>query len=327
MLSRVAESLYWMSRYIERADAVARFVDVNLQLMLGMPEGLSEQWEPLVVTSGDQDDFAARYGKPTRESVIRFLTFDRDNPNSIVECIRRARENARSIRENLSSDMWEQLNGWNLALSAASEDRAMSDPYEFFQRIRLESHLFLGLTDGTLSHGEGWHFCRVGRMLERADKTSRILDVKYFILLPNVEDVNSPFDDLQWSALLNSASALEMYRKRFGPIAREHVVRFLLLDRDFPRSVLHGVRGAEESLHSISGTPLDAWGNPAEQILGRLRAELVYADVGQIIDRGLHEFVDDLQIRLNQVGDAIHDTFFAMRPVGEPDAGGAPGAS
>jgi len=326
MLSRVAESLYWMSRYIERADAVARFVDVNLQLMLGMPEGLSEQWEPLVITSGDQDDFAERYGKPTRERVIRFLTFDRDNPNSIVECIRRARENARSIRENLSSDMWEQLNAWHLALSGASEELAMSDPYEFFHRIRLESHLFLGLTDSTLSHGEGWHFCRVGRMLERADKTSRILDVKYFILFPNVEDVNTPFDDLQWSALLNSASALEMYRKRFGSIARAQVVSFLLLDRDFPRSVLHGVRGAEDSLHSISGTPIDAWGNPAEQILGRLRAELVYADVQQIIDRGLHEFVDDLQVRLNQVGDAIHDTFFAMRPVGDPDAGGAPGA-
>lgn len=327
MLSRVAESLYWMSRYIERADAVARFVDVNLQLMLGMPEGLSEQWAPLVITSGDQDDFAERYGKPTRETVIRFLTFDRENPNSIVECIHRARENARSIRENLSSDMWEQLNAWHLALSEASEERAMSDPYEFFHRIRLESHLFLGLTDGTLSHGEGWHFCRVGRMLERADKTSRILDVKYFILLPSVEDVNSPFDDLQWSALLNSASALEMYRKRFGPIARAPVVSFLLLDRDFPRSVLHGVRGAEESLHSISGTPIDAWVNPAEQILGRLRAQLVYADVAQIIDNGLHEFVDDLQIRLNQVGNAIHDTFFAMRPVGDSDTGGAPGTS
>ena len=327
MLSRVAESLYWMSRYIERADAVARFVDVNLQLMLGMPVGLSEQWEPLVITSGDQDDFTKRFGRPSRENVIRFLTFDRDNPNSIVECIRRARENARSIRENISSDMWEQLNAWHLAMSGASEDRAMSDPYDFFQRIKLESHLFLGLTDSTLSHGEGWHFCRVGRMLERADKTSRILDVKYFILLPSVDEAGTPFEDIQWSALLNSASALEMYRKRWGPIAPAQVVSFLLLDRDFPRSVLHAVRGAETSLHTISGTPMDAWANPAEQLLGRLRAELTYADVAQIMARGLHEFVDDLQVRLNLVGTAIHDTFFAMRPVGEPDAGGALGAA
>jgi uncharacterized alpha-E superfamily protein len=321
MLSRVAESMYWMSRYIERAENVARFVDVNLQLMLDLPRGTSEQWQPLVTTTGDHADFEERYGAPTRENVIRFLTFDRENPNAIVSCIRRARENARSVRENISSDMWEQLNTLHLRMSAASEAQAMLDAHDFFQRIRLESHLFVGLTDTTLSHGEGWHFCRLGRNVERADKTSRILDVKYFIILPSLDDLGTHFEDIQWGALLNSASAFEMYRKRYGPIARNAVVAFLLLDREFPRSVLCSVGGAEESLHAISGTPLDTYANRAEQRLGRLRADLAYADADQIIASGLHEFIDGLQVRLNDVGDDVREIFFAMRPVDE----GAPG--
>lgn len=316
MLSRVAETLYWMSRYIERAENVARFIDVNLNLMLDLPAGSTEQWSPLVTTSGDDAPFAKRYGAATREQVIQFLTFDRENPNSIIACLRAARENARSVREAIPSEMWEQVNTFYLMLNAAAADgRAMESPYDFFTSIKSASHLFEGLANATMSHGEGWHFCRMGRLLERADKTSRILDVKYFILLPTLSDVGTPFDDIQWAAVLRSASAFEMYRKRYHDITPDLVVDFLLLDREFPRSIHYCLVKADESLHAISGTPSGTFRNAAEQRLGQLRAELSYSQVQDIIKEGLHEFLDSFQTQLNHVGDSIFATFFASRPI------------
>ncbi len=315
MLSRVAESIYWMSRYIERAENVARFVDVNLQLILDQPTGMQAQWDPLVATTGDDEVFEERYGEASREAVLKFLTFDTENPNSIISCLRAARENARSIRENISSEMWEQINDAYLMVTETSEEWAMAEPHQFFTDIKVASHLFMGQTDNIMSHSEGWHFCQLGRLIERADKTSRIVDVKYFILLPSVSDVNTPFDDIQWGALLHSASAFEMYRKTHGLIAPNKVVAFLLLDREFPRSVLYCISKAEESLHAISGTPLETFSNSAEQGLGQLRSEFAYAQVDQILHSGLHEFLDAFQTKLNDVGEDIYKTFFALRPV------------
>lgn len=317
MLSRVAESIYWMSRYIERAENVARFVDVNLHLMLDLPVGMQTQWKPLVATTGDDEVFAERYGEASQEAIIRFLTFDTQNPNSIISCLRAARENARSIRENISSEMWEQLNVAYLTVTETTEEWAMEEPHEFFSEIKMASNLFMGLTDNSMSHSEGWHFCRLGRLIERADKTSRIVDVKYFILLPSVWHVDTPSDDIQWGALLHSASAFEMYRRTYGLISPTQVVTFLLLDREFPRSVLHCLSKAEESLHAISGTPLETFSNSAEQRLGQLRSEFAYTQVKQILAIGLHEFLDAFQTKLNLVGADVHETFFALRPVEE----------
>lgn len=317
MLSRVADSLYWMSRYIERAENVARFVDVNLQLLLDLPAGATEQWHPLVVTSGDDDLFAERYGAATHENVVQFLTFDKENPNSITSCLRAARESARSVREIISSEMWEQVNTFYLMVTdPGASERVTDAPYDFFREIKMASHLFEGLTNATMSHGEGWHFCRLGRLLERADKTSRILDVKYFILLPSPDDVGTPFDDIQWAAVLRSASAFEMYRKRHHHLTPDNIVDFLLLDREFPRSSHYCLIKADESLHAIVGSPVGAFCNSAEQHLGQLRAELAYAQVQDVISQGLHEFVDALQIKLNTVGDHIFSTFFTLQPVG-----------
>ncbi|MDE0086808.1 MAG: alpha-E domain-containing protein [Candidatus Poribacteria bacterium] len=319
MLSRVAESIYWMSRYIERAENVARFVDVNLQLILDQPVGMQAQWEPLVATTGDDEEFEERYGEASREAVLKFLTFDTENPNSIISCLRAARENARSIRENISSEMWEKLNDAYLMVTETPEEWAMTEPHQFFTDIKVASHLFMGLTDNIMSHSEAWHFCQLGRLIERADKTSRIVDVKYFILLPSVSDVNTPFDDIQWGALLHSASAFEMYRRTHGLISPNNVVAFLLLDREFPRSVLYCLSKAEESLHAISGTPLETFSNSAEQGLGQLRSEFAYAQVDQVLHSGLHEFLDAFQTKLNDVGEDIYKTFFALRPVNGED--------
>ena len=316
MLSRVADSIYWMSRYIERAENVARFVSVNLNLSLDLPKEDDQQWLPLVVTTGDVEPFKANYDSISKESVLKFLTFDRNNSNSILSCLTAARENARSVRECISSEMWEHINNFYLMVKDSEGHRtAIDESHDFYERIRFSGQQFSGVTDTTMTHGEAWHFCRLGRSIELADKTSRILDVKYFILLPSPEDIGTPLDDIQWSALLRSASALEMYRQRYGLISPTRVVDFLIFDREFPRAVLYCLTKANESLHAITGAALGSFSNRPEQALGQLRAELAYTNAEFIIDRGLHEFVDNLQLRLNLVGTAIHDAFFAKRPM------------
>ncbi len=317
MLSRVADSVYWMSRYVERAENVARYVDVSLHLILDLPGGLAEQWEPVVRVTGDYGQFASRYQEANKENVIEFLTFDRENASSIVSCLRTARENARSIREIISSEMWEELNDFYLAVhDPKAGERARESPHDFFHSVKRASHLLEGVTNATMSHSEAWHFNRVGRTLERADKTSRILDVKYFLMLPDARDVGTPVDDLHWSAVLRSASAFEMYRKRWGQVSADQIAQFLLLDRQFPRSVLYCVTKAAESLHAITGTPSGQFQNSAERRLGQLVSELDYTDIGEVVGQGLHEFLDDLQTKLNHVGDSIFETFFALAPAG-----------
>ena len=302
---------------MERADNVARFIDVNLQLMLDLPSGSPEQWHPLVSISGGDTAFSSRYPMANRDNVIKFLTFDEDNPSSIVSCLRAARENARTIRESISPDMWEQVNTFYLMVNAAAaNERLRTSSSSFFSEVKKASQLFHGITDATMLHGEVWHFYSLGRLLERADKTSRLLDVKYFMLLPSVADVGTPLDDIQWAAVLRSASALEMYRKRHGHIAPEQIINFLVLDHEFPRSIHYCLTTANDSLHAISGTPIGMYRNTAEQRLGQLRAELAYTDTQQIVERGLHEFLDGFQTKLNLVDQCIFDTFFALRPVG-----------
>lgn len=328
MLSRVADSIYWMSRYIERAENVARFVEVNLQLMLDTPGDHSGQWAPLVTTSGDEETYAELYGEPTSENVVEFLTFDRRYASSVLSCVMAARENARCIRDVISSDMWEQINRFYLQMrDPAARREAADNPHDFYAGIRMASHLVAGVTDATMAHNEAWHFARMGRLIERADKTSRILDVKYFILLPRVDDVGTPVDTIHWSALLKSASALEMYRKRFPTIDPEAVAEFLILDREFPRAIRYCVARAEESLRAITGSTPGTFYNHADQLLGRLRSELDYARIAEVISVGLHEYLDGLQTKLNAIDSAVGHTFFglaapepAAKPAAKPDA-------
>src|SRR5450755_307861 len=316
MLSRVAEAIYWSSRYVERAENVARFIDVNMNLLLDSPIEQKSGWESLVMITGDQEEFAKRFGKATPKAVTQFLTFDREYPSSIMASVASARENARTVRDIISREMWQELNEFYLmVVQAARPDVDPEDLNDFYARVKNAGIYFEGVTDATLSRGEAWHFSRLARMLERADKTSRILDVKYFILLPTPADVGTPIDDIQWAAVLRSASAFEMYRKRHGRILPEKVVDFLLLDREFPRAIHHCLIKSEESLHLISGTPLGTFRNGAEQRLGQLRSDVAFAQVGDIISDGLHEFLDGFQSRLNLVGRAIFETFFAIRPV------------
>jgi uncharacterized alpha-E superfamily protein len=282
--------------------------------MLDEAGGGDRQWQPLVNTSGDYEDFKKRFGAATQENVIHFLTFDTANSNSILSCLRRARENARTVREIISSEMWLQINRFFLKVKSAAEDSNWLDSAnEFFTEVKEASHLFSGITDATMAHNEAWHFCRLGRMLERADKTSRMLDVKYYILLRSADDVGSPIDDIQWAAVLRSASAFEMYRKRHGRISPQGVVEFLILDREFPRAIQFCLVAARDSLHAISATPLGTFRYQPEKLLGQLCSDLSFVSLDEIIDHGLHEYLDDLQTKVNAVGAGIFETFFAFK--------------
>lgn len=311
MLSRVANSVYWLSRYVERAENVARFIDVNYNLTLGETDTLANQWAPLVYTTGDQIPYEKRYGEPTRENVLKFLSFDEQNPNSIITCVSLARENARTIREIIPTVVWEQLNQFYFMVrSAAGNPSVLDQPQDFCERVRLASHLLVGATDATMSHGEGWHFSRAGRLIERADKTSRIVDVQYYILLPDARDVGSALDVVRWSALLRSASALAMYRRQYGKITPSRVADFLILDTQFPRAMHFCLRKAQESLRYITGSTPGTFQNLAEQRMGLLCSNMDYTSVDDIIELGLHQYIDGFQKQLNQVGKAIQDVFF-----------------
>ena len=312
MLSRVADSIYWLNRYIERAENVARFIDVNLNLMLDLPAGMLQQWQPLVSVTGDMDLFRDRYKEANSDNVIQFLTFDEAYPHSIISCLKIARENARSIREVISSEMWEEINSFYLMLQEGSTKKSLSTLPAFFSHVKMASHRFAGVMDATMTHNEGWHFGKLGRFLERADKTARILDVKYFLLLPSAEWVGTPLDRIQWISLLKSASAYEMYRKSQHHITPSSVAEFLILDHQFPRSIYFCLWHAEQCLHEITQTPTGSWCNSAERALGKLCSQLGYLTIEDIIESGLHEFLDQIQNSINEVGNEIYTSFIAL---------------
>jgi uncharacterized alpha-E superfamily protein len=309
LLSRVADSIYWMARYIERAENVARYIGVTLQLQLDLPLARAHQWQPLIDTSGDTEDFKERYGEPTQANVIEFLAYDASNSNSIVSCLRLARENARSVREIISSEMWTHINSMYLNSQAHASMPEPGRLLDTFRDMRMGCHTFQGICDATMTHNEAWHFLRLGRKLERADKTSRILDVKYFMLLPSARDVGTPYDDIHWAAVLKSVSGFQMYRQKYGRLTPRGVVDFLVLDREFPRSMNYCIREAGACLRAITGSPESAPRFRSEQLLTPICMQLHTADVDQIIGEGLHEYLDGLQLALNEVDITFREEF------------------
>ncbi len=315
MLSRVAESIYWMSRQMERAENLARFLEVTLNLTLDQPEDLVDPWEPLVQVTGDTEWFIEKYGAPNQQSVVNFLAFDLEYHSSMLTCLRAARENAKSVRETLSSEAFEQINEFYHFVSDASAAQITDPTAAFFDSVRDYSLLWSGILDSTMAHDKTWHFANVGRLLERADKTSRILDVKYFNLLPNVSDVGTAIDDLQWSALLLAISGFEAYRREHHLVNIEKVVSFFLFHKAFPRSTRSCVAGARWSLSEIeelshSDTPGEAF----HQITA-LQQRLTDSNVKEVISAGMHQFIDLIQIELNQIGESLnYDYFNVPRP-------------
>jgi uncharacterized alpha-E superfamily protein len=317
MLSRVADSLYWMSRYIERAEDNARIADVNLQLLLDLSNQQEadpqQQWDPIISSLEGNELFTSLYETPDGKAVVDFVSLQKKNPNSIYSCLSHARENARTTREQISSEMWEQINRLYLFVKSESARKLVrSSPYEFFKRIIAGSHLFQGITDATMTHAEGWDFIRIGKLLERADCTSRILDVKYHILLPSGETVGGNVDTIQWMSVLKSCSALEAYRKIYvGQVAPWRVAEFVITHSSFPRSIRFCVDGFDAALHQISGTNEAQCANEAERLSGRLRSDLDYITIGEIFKFGLHEYLEQIQDRLGEISHAIQEIYCA----------------
>lgn len=312
MLSRTAHCIYWMCRYLERADNVARFINVNTHLILDMVwERQTAQWEPLVHASSDEEDFARRYGEPSEENVIRFLTFDTENPNSIISCVQKARENARTAREALSTEMWEAINALYHLVEKRSRNYDIADLQGFFAQVWNGSHLFTGLMENTMSHGEAWHFARLGRLLERADKTGRILDVKYFVLLPTPDYFDSPYDTVEWGAVLKSVSGFKMYCRQYHRANYRDVAKFLIFDAHFPRAMHYCVRTAQRSLLEI--TEMLGVAVPAQREMETLQAMIDTTSVDSVLQSGLHEYIDRFQYQLNVVDASLFHSFFALR--------------
>lgn len=303
-----------MNRYIERAENIARFIDVNLQLSLDQFTTTGDPWAPLIDVMGDAETFYKHHDQATRANVMHFLTLDRDNPSSIANCVALARDNARTIRDIITSEMWQQINALHITVTSAPADVIQEDrPVDFYRAVKQGCLLFAANTDATMSHNEGFEFCKLGRMLERADKTSRVMDVKYFLLLPKADDVGGALDVVQWAALLHSVGALEMYRQVHGVITPGNVASFLMLNRQFPRSLTHCLEQAQGALGQITSLGQRHTAE-VQRCLGRLRSQLQFGQIDEIIDGGLHEYIDNAQTQLNGVDEAIDQAFFRFTP-------------
>ena len=310
MLSRVADSLYWINRYVERAENISRFVEVSEAMALDCPPGSAEPWLPLIDASGDRELFDQLYPAGGPEQVVEFLVRAEANPYSVVNCIAIARENARQIRDVITTEMWEQLNDtyWTLL---DSEGFWKQQPQERLRDIRRACQLFYGITDATLSRDLSWHFSRLGRLLERADKTTRILDVKYFLLLPTPDEVGGVLDELQWISLLRSAGAYQMFRQsQQQAIEPKAVAAFLLLDPIFPRSVRYCLERINETLRIVRGQAVPGAPDELECLSGLTLARWSYTSIDELIAGGLHESIDDLQSDLNRLHDLVEQRYF-----------------
>jgi uncharacterized alpha-E superfamily protein len=316
MLSRVADSCFWLSRYLERAETNSRILDVNIQIALDFEENNDEkvrqQWMPILSTAKEQELFREIHGEVTSEAIMDFVTFEKTNSNSILSSMTLARENARTVREQISSEMWEQINRLYLYLqSPASRTAFRESPIGFFRLLVDNLHSFQGITDATMTHGEGWQFIQAGKYIERADSTSRVLDFKYHLLLPSGEQVGGNVDITQWMAVLRSCSAMEAYFKiSRGHVTSWQVAEFLILHDTFPRSIRFCVDALDQALHSISGVDRSHFSNEAERLSGALRSNLAFTKVDSIFRFGLHQYLDQTQERLNEISNALADTYY-----------------
>jgi uncharacterized alpha-E superfamily protein len=304
-----------MSRYLERAEHVARLLDVYFHLELdlrGLP-GIPHEmhWTALAAILQQVVPAAKETSRSPQAALSNWLTFDLDNPNSILWCLARARYNARSIRGTLNSEMWKELNTLYLHLTdPLFGNQARESPHEFYQAVIRGSHAFQGVCDATLTQDEGWHFIRLGRLLERADKTARIVDIQYHLLQELTSSADWSLHNLEWAGVLRSCLAYEAYQKLYvGRVEPERVVEFLLLHPSFPRSVRHSLETAAQALAAIEGTGTSRALSKADRRLGRALCQLRYGDVDQILKGDLHVFLSGIQEHCAQAGRAIQDQY------------------
>jgi|SRR5579871_3226555 len=312
MLARIAESLFWLARYIERAEDTARILDVNYHMMLEQSQQAYQlRWDPLIIMAGEEDRFRRLYSKPDAESVFEFLAFREDNPSSIVQCIGKARENARTIRDYISREMWEDINGlFHMVARFNPKDEIAAGPHRFCDKVKFGTHRFHGVTDATLPHDEGWQFLRIGWSLERAEMTARLVDVQYQNLLDEVHIVDAA-DNHQWLAVLRSVGAYEAYHRQYhSSIDPEKVANMLILHPLHPRSIRFSVAEVQSGLRAISNTQAGSYANEAERLIGKVLERLRYDRINEIFDQGLHGYLNGLLSLCGSVGEDIARTYF-----------------
>jgi uncharacterized alpha-E superfamily protein len=310
MLSRVADSMYWMSRYLERAEHTARLIDLNLVLMLDQPSQVAEQRWARLFESLRIEAPADALGDPRR--VTELLTFDRTTRNSILGALEAARDNARHVREQLSSEMWEQLNRLYLQVQRTRIDDIWNvQTHAFFENIKNGAHLFQGITDATLGHGEGWQFIQLGRFIERASATAALLDahVGGFVAAPQQQHVT---DYLDWVGVLKSCTAFEAYCQVYtADLQPARIAEFLLLNAECPRTIRFAVRQMQSALDAIAAATGTRRAGQATRIVGRLRARLEYGQIDEIMADDMHAFLNRIEHDCRQLHAVLNNTYFA----------------
>ncbi|MET0153093.1 MAG: alpha-E domain-containing protein [Candidatus Binatia bacterium] len=308
MLSRVADALFWMSRYLERAEHVTRLLDVwffvELDLRAVAPGSRERHWQNLATIL--QHPAPSADEAWAHEQITQRLIFDLDNPASIMSCVSRARSNARSVRGSINSEVWRALNKlyWQLCESEFRA-QALESPHEFFQAVESGSQLFHGACDATLDHDEGWQFIQLGKFLERAEKTLRILGVPYRGAAESAEDL--PLSNVQWASVLKTCRAYEAYQRLYvGRVEPERVVEFLLLHPTSPRSVRFSLEAAAQSLTAVGGTSGRA---KAERLLGRVLSDLKFIELEQLLREDLHGFLGGVLARCAEVGRSVQEHY------------------
>lgn len=312
MLSRIADSLFWMARYMDRAENTARLLDVTYHMLLEQAQQTFElRWDAVIKITGGQDLFKRVYQEADAEKVCEFLLFREDNPNSIVSCITNVRENARAIRDRMSREMWENVNGLYHRVREMQQNMETRNVlHGFCREIISGSHAFNGISDSTLPHDEGWHFLQAGRALERAENTARVVDIEYHKLV----ETSVPLPDAgnqQWMAVLDSVAAYEIYRRVYhSAIEPQNVAELLILHPQHPKSVRFNVAWLQSSLRAISGAGSHSYANEAERLTGKLIDSLVYDRIQDIFARGLHVFLTDVELTCRRIGEQIACTYF-----------------
>lgn len=309
MLSRVADSLYWMSRYLERAEHTARVIDVGLNLMLDQsPAAAGRRWARLL-SSLHAPAGVLGAGDPYR--ITQAMTFDTSNPTSIASCVAAARENMRQVREQISSEMWEQLNRLYLYVKGEGLERVWNaGPNEFFRNVKEGAHLFQGITDATMNHGEGWQFIQVGRYLERAGVTASLLDVYAVEFIGPGGQTTRTSNYLNWVGLLKACTAFEAYCKVYTADLRpERIVEFLLLNAECPRSVRFAADALQAAFQALTETTGTRKSGRVNRLVGRLRAALSFGQVDEIMEGGLHAYLADIQRQCGEIHTAVQQAY------------------
>lgn len=306
MLSRVASNLFWMARYLERAENTARLINVNSHLLMDLPTTVKLGWEPIIDILSAREDFYEHYEQADEHSVVKYMATDKHNPSSIINSLTQARENARTVREIIPTECWEQIN--SLYLSAMQNRQSMvgrRHRYESLTAVIRANQTLTGILAGIMTHDEGYAFLRLGRNLERGDMSTRIIDVRSASLLPELKDEQPAFENIQWMGVLKSMSAYQMYRQKIRlRINRPDVLKFLFLEERFPRSLAHTLKQVKSLLEDLPRN------ESAIKAAETLQSRLSDGKPQKLNQESLHEFIDEMQLGLITVAEKIDETYF-----------------